>query len=210
MSLRNHRDKFLPYHYSRFNLRTNWPTTVFILNLALADLLYCLINLPLLALQKSGHDWNLGLTFCKIIANIRYSNAYADWMSLAMIAVSRCSSVTNPGKVTIFASRKARISILIGIRIYALTLLIPTNLSVGTLVSYHVLSCLMMNYFSDLGRIWNKKYFSRFSKCRQMLFEIWRKWVSTKHNIVYYSVYDSSYHNHIKLWKNLVLHVAKQ
>ena len=35
----------------KFNLHRNWPLTIFILNLAIADFLYSSINLPLYALQ---------------------------------------------------------------------------------------------------------------------------------------------------------------
>ena len=129
----------------------NWPVTVFILNLAFADLMYCSINLPIVVIQKLNQDWTLDLPTCRCLTNIRYrwvcfdkysasninnlkicfSNAYADWMSLAMIAASLCSEVTSLGQQTIFSSRRNRILILIFIRIYGFVLLIPTNLGVS-------------------------------------------------------------------------------
>ena len=60
----------------------------------------------------------------------RYSNAYADWMSLAMIALCLCYKVTKPRKETIFSSTRNRIFILVFIRMYGFILLIPTNLRV--------------------------------------------------------------------------------
>ena len=77
--------------------------------------------------------------FCKYRASnvnnlqICFSNAYADWMSLAMIAASLCSEVTSLGQQTIFSSRRNRILILIFIRVYGFVLLIPTNLGVSLL-----------------------------------------------------------------------------
>ena len=65
----------------------------------------------------------------------RYSNAYADWMSIAMVAVCRRSTVTNPGKITLFSSRRNRIIMLISIRIYSLSLLIPTNFGVSSVLT---------------------------------------------------------------------------
>ena len=46
--------------------------TVFILNLAFADLTYCLINLPIDVLQKLHHRWEWSLPVCQFVANIRY------------------------------------------------------------------------------------------------------------------------------------------
>ena len=49
----------IPYAAKRqkFNLHQNWPLTIFILNLAVADLLYSSINLPLYALQYLKKGW---------------------------------------------------------------------------------------------------------------------------------------------------------
>ncbi|XP_037068749.1 protein trapped in endoderm-1-like [Pollicipes pollicipes] len=67
--------------------------TVFILNLAVADLLYCLVNLPLYYLQYSRpslwRDPAHGFA-CPLAGVLRYTNAAADWMSLAGIAFNRC------------------------------------------------------------------------------------------------------------------------
>ena len=92
----------------RFNLHLHWTTTIFILNLALADFLYCAVNLPLYALQYLHQRWIWGHTLCYITTAFRYINAFADWMSVSMIAVSRCISLSKPalgerlfaGKVT--------------------------------------------------------------------------------------------------------------
>ncbi|XP_037068751.1 protein trapped in endoderm-1-like [Pollicipes pollicipes] len=66
--------------------------TVFILNLAVADLLYCLVNLPLYYLQYSRpslwRDPAHGFA-CPLAGVLRYTNAAADWMSLAGIAFNR-------------------------------------------------------------------------------------------------------------------------
>ena len=44
----------------KFNLHRNWPLTIFILNLAIADFLYSSINLPLYALQYLHEGWFWG------------------------------------------------------------------------------------------------------------------------------------------------------
>ena len=106
----------------------------------------------------------------------RYSNAYADWMSIAMVAVCRRSTVTNPGKITLFSSRRNRIIMLISIRIYSLSLLIPTNFGVSSVLTSLFQFPFGFNFFwagvssskfifLDSWRIWNQ------SKVRNLLFE---------------------------------------
>ena len=50
--------------FYRFNLHLHWTTTIFILNLALADFLYCVVNLPLYALQYLHQRWIWGPNLC--------------------------------------------------------------------------------------------------------------------------------------------------
>ena len=63
----------------------HWTTTIFIISLALADLLYCSIHLPLYAMQFLTHRWILGETLCFAFSAFRYINAFADWMSVGML-----------------------------------------------------------------------------------------------------------------------------
>ena len=88
----------IPYAAKRrkFNLHRNWITTIFVINLAFADFLYCTVNLPLYALNYLNQGWFWGKNLCQISTAFRYVNAFADWMSVAMIAVSRCLTLTRP------------------------------------------------------------------------------------------------------------------
>ena len=62
----------------RFNLHLHWTTTIFILNLALADFLYCVVNLPLYALQYLHQRWIWGPTLCYVTAGKSYF-IYFSW-----------------------------------------------------------------------------------------------------------------------------------
>ena len=62
----------------------NCPTTIFILNLAFCDLMYCFINLPMYAYYFLHQKWEWGLNLCKIAVNIRGINSYAGWLSVGM------------------------------------------------------------------------------------------------------------------------------
>ena len=77
----------------RFNLHKNWATTGFILNLAFSDLLYCICCLTINPILYMSKKWVWGLAFCKFYANIIYSTAYSAWMSVAMVAASRCITI---------------------------------------------------------------------------------------------------------------------
>lgn len=78
----------------RFGFRDTCDcTTLFILNLAFSDLLYCTFNLPLYAVQYLLHEWPFSERMCYAFAAFRFINAYADWLSLAFIAVSRCAGL---------------------------------------------------------------------------------------------------------------------
>ena len=81
--------------------------------MAFADSLYCAINLPLYAMQYLKMRWIWGPDLCYITTAFRYVNAFADWMSVAMIAVSRCISLTRPELAEkLFGGRKGKLIIL--------------------------------------------------------------------------------------------------
>ena len=122
----------------RFNLhKVSRSNTVFILNLAFWDFLYCGINLPFYSLQYLHQSWDWGLTLCIVYSNIRYINAFADWMSVALIAASRCITVTKPKKMSkLFATKRNRVITLMCLWLYSFLLLIPTNCKVQYLNTY--------------------------------------------------------------------------
>ena len=128
----------IPYagRKKKFNLHNNWSTTGFILNLAFSDMLYCACCMSINTILYMRKRWDWGLPLCRFYANIIYSNAYSAWMSVAMVAASRCVTIVNASKPTIFSSRKNRLAIYILIRIYGFVLLIPDNIGVS---QFHLL-----------------------------------------------------------------------
>ena len=109
-----------------FQQSTCDSTTLFILNLAFSDLLYCIFNLPMYAVQFLMGWWPLGETACVVSASIRYINAFADWLSLGFIALSRCVSLIKPSLGEKIFAGKSGLSIIAGIWIYALALILPS------------------------------------------------------------------------------------
>ena len=84
------------YFYIRFNLHLHWTTTNFILSLAFAELLYCIINLPMTAMQLFYQRWIFGETLCFAIAAFRHINAFADWMSIGTVSYTHLPLPTTP------------------------------------------------------------------------------------------------------------------
>lgn len=78
------------FYLTRFGFHARWDaSTVFIVHLALCDFIYCVVNLPLYAVQYIGMEWPLGHGACYAFITFRSTVAAADWMSLAMIALAR-------------------------------------------------------------------------------------------------------------------------
>ena len=85
------------FPFFRHGLHENWYTiTVFVLHLAVCDILYCSVNLPFYAHLFLGYEWKFGEGWCvgSIILAFVFSNA--DWMALALIALSRALSLFAP------------------------------------------------------------------------------------------------------------------
>ena len=88
------------FGFGRWNV-----TTVLILNLALMDLLYCSIQLPLYASQYFTRGWSFGVTprLCFIDVAFRYWNAYLVFNTMALLALTRLAfmcSLSNQASAT--------------------------------------------------------------------------------------------------------------
>lgn len=117
----------IPYaaRCKKFDLHLSWDTNCFIINLALADFLYCFINLPLYCLSFFYKGWYWGEIACYLFVGFRHINAFAEWLSVSIIAVTRCLVVTNREvaiKILTSCKRKCMIGL---IWIYACILEVP-------------------------------------------------------------------------------------
>ena len=122
----------------RFNLHLQWNSTVFVLNLAFADLLYCAIHLPVYALNYFHHTWDWGFLLCYISASFRYITSYAEWMGIALVAISRYVLVTRNKYLNNIHVTKYQILLILSNWIYATILLLPTFFQVR--LQRHILS----------------------------------------------------------------------
>ena len=109
-----------------------WSTTVWVVNLAFADLLYCLIYLsPFLIAPLGGRSWMLTEAYCKFFAYSYTSTKLTSWMSVAMVAMSRCIMVSNHGVSEFLSSKRNQVLIMIFLRIYGFICILPTAIGVS-------------------------------------------------------------------------------
>ncbi|XP_046861038.1 melatonin receptor type 1C-like [Xenia sp. Carnegie-2017] len=73
------------------NLQTK--ANVFILNLAVADLLVAVINLPVTIITVIAQDWVLGKTLCQISGFLTLLTFVASCMALSMISINRYHAI---------------------------------------------------------------------------------------------------------------------
>ena len=69
----------------------------------------------------NGNDWT-----CKGFAALRYLNAYAAFMSIGTVAMSRCISVCFPVFSKSVFEKKKNMLMVVGIWVYATILVLPT------------------------------------------------------------------------------------
>ena len=82
--------------HCRFGLQYCWSTIIFVVHLAFADLLCCVINMPVNAYSNFSKGWYLGEKLCILFAAFRYILTYVDWMIVALIALSKCILLLKP------------------------------------------------------------------------------------------------------------------
>ena len=109
-----------------------WPTTVWVVNLAFADLIYCLFYLSQFMFAPfGGRSWMLTEAYCKFFAYSYTSTKLTSWMSVAMVAMSRCIMVSNYGDSEFLSSKRNQVLIMIFLRIYGFICILPTAIGVS-------------------------------------------------------------------------------
>jgi hypothetical protein len=100
----------IPYAkcHQRFGFRRDGDTTtLYILNLALCDFLFCAMPAPLILMQEVYQGWPLSKTMCAVSVILRWGLAFADWQALSLIALSRFVLLKWPKRGKIIFSGKA-------------------------------------------------------------------------------------------------------
>ena len=64
-------------------------TTSFVISLAVSDLMFCSINLPLTAVRYFHQKWILGEQLCRVFPFFFYGNVAASLMSMVAVTINR-------------------------------------------------------------------------------------------------------------------------
>ncbi|CAL4106679.1 unnamed protein product [Meganyctiphanes norvegica] len=72
-------------------------TTTFVISLCISDLLFCSINMPLIASRYIHEEWILGEFLCSIFPFFFYGNVAASLMNMVAITVNRYVLIANYG-----------------------------------------------------------------------------------------------------------------
>jgi len=105
-------------------LRTH-ATTAFVISLAISDLLFCSINLPLTASRYIHEEWLLGETMCRLYPFFFYGNVGASLINMVAITINRYVLISCPGSYSKIYSRCNILLMISGVWIFSFGLLFP-------------------------------------------------------------------------------------
>lgn len=71
---------------------------IFIVNLAVSDILLCSICAPLTLLRYIDLNWKLGRVLCRLVMGLQTANVLVSALSITAIAVDRWNFIVNSGK----------------------------------------------------------------------------------------------------------------
>lgn len=105
------------------NKHMHVPTNIFILGLAMSDILLCSFNLPFQLHYQLTDQWAFGDTLCKVIMPTYGVPVFVSSMSILMIAVDRYMLIVHPFRQRM--SSKMAVCLVVGIAIFTTLLAIP-------------------------------------------------------------------------------------
>ncbi|XP_066520319.1 somatostatin receptor type 2 [Hoplias malabaricus] len=96
-------------------------TNIYILNLAMADVL-CMLSLPFIAIQLALLHWPFGATICRIVLTMDSLNQFTSIFFLTVMSIDRYLAVVHPIKSTKW--RKPRVAKTISLALWGVSLLV--------------------------------------------------------------------------------------
>ncbi|XP_031177363.1 C-C chemokine receptor type 9-like [Sander lucioperca] len=129
--------------YLNFRRRLKTKTDVYLLNLALADLLF-LVTLPLWAVEAAGGAWIFGPALCKINSALYKVNLFSGALLLTCISADRYVVIVRSAKAQNSQAERRRRSRLAVASVWLLALLLATPELVFATVADTGSSCRMV------------------------------------------------------------------
>ncbi|XP_031733992.1 C-C chemokine receptor type 9-like [Anarrhichthys ocellatus] len=111
--------------YLNFRRRLKTMTDVYLLNLAVADLLF-LVTLPLWAAEASHGYWSFGSVLCKLNSALYKVNLFSSMLLLTCISVDRYVVIVQTTKAQNSQAERRRCTRLVCLGVWLLALLLAT------------------------------------------------------------------------------------
>ncbi|XP_072228097.1 proteinase-activated receptor 2-like isoform X1 [Leuresthes tenuis] len=134
-----------------FRTKKKYPSSIYMANLALADLLF-VIWMPLkIAYHINGNNWIYGEPLCKVLVSFFYGNMYCSVLFIAALSVQRYWVVAHPLSTQ---KRNNKVAISVCVAIWAFIWLTTTPLYLynhtAKLKDPNITTCHDVNIISDL------------------------------------------------------------
>jgi len=109
-------------------------TTYFVISLAISDLFFCVINLPLTAARFIRKEWTLGPVLCRLFPFFFYGNVAASLMSMVAITINRYVLIAFHGYYRKIYSYRNIIFMLLAVWTFSFGMIFPPLVDIwGTL-----------------------------------------------------------------------------
>lgn len=112
------------YAISKYKKLKTVPN-LFVLNLALADLMFAITGMPMILVTTIARRWILGDVMCQIVGLLNSLFCSTSIWTLVMISVHRYISVSKARQVKMLYTRKRTYFLLVGIWLFALCIAMP-------------------------------------------------------------------------------------
>ncbi|KAG9488124.1 hypothetical protein GDO78_007751, partial [Eleutherodactylus coqui] len=115
-----------------FSRATPLCTTIFYTNLAISDLLFCLLLPFRAAYHLNGNNWIFGEAMCRIMTIFFYGNMYCSILLLMCISISRYIAIVHPFVYRSLPTRPCTILMCALVWITVLVFMIPFFINIQT------------------------------------------------------------------------------
>ncbi|XP_043919904.1 proteinase-activated receptor 1 isoform X3 [Protopterus annectens] len=89
-----------------YKIKLKTPTVIYMLNLAIADVLFAILLTFKICYHFSGNDWHFGPGLCRIVTAAFYCNMYCSVLLITCISVDRFLAVVYPVRSRSWRSTK--------------------------------------------------------------------------------------------------------
>lgn len=143
------------------------PRNIFIINLAVSDLLLCLFTMPLTLTEILVKVWPLGEFMCKMTSTLQATSIFVSTMSITAIALDRYNAILYPTRE--WNKRLGAVFILTAIWLVAFLLALP--MFVFRRYVYHVMNLPPVYYVAYCYEEWPVSHGRAYYSIATMIFQ---------------------------------------